>query len=106
TARYQGRRDALEAAASAPKRGRGSKRASVEGAENGGPVARVLATPENAQELYEGAELGSSGPVGLITYMRTDSTRISDQARTEAAAYIGVTMGQNYLRTGQARHRQ
>jgi DNA topoisomerase-1 len=59
-----------------------------------------------AQELYEGAELGSSGPVGLITYMRTDSTRISDQARTEAATYITDTMGARYLRTGQARQRQ
>jgi DNA topoisomerase-1 len=59
-----------------------------------------------AQELYEGAELGSSGPVGLITYMRTDSTRISDQARTEAAAYITESMGAPYLRTGQARQRQ
>src|SRR5205807_1330520 len=34
-----------------------------------------------AQDLYEGVELGSEGPVGLITYMRTDSTRISDTAR-------------------------
>jgi DNA topoisomerase-1 len=59
-----------------------------------------------AQELYEGAELGSSGPVGLITYMRTDSTRISDQARTEAAAYITETLGGTYVRTGQARRRQ
>ena len=41
-----------------------------------------------AQELYEGAELGSSGPVGLITYMRTNSTRISEQARREAVAYV------------------
>jgi DNA topoisomerase-1 len=59
-----------------------------------------------AQELYEGAELGSSGPVGLITYMRTDSTRISDQARTEAAGFITETMGERYLRSGQARQRQ
>ena len=59
-----------------------------------------------AQELYEGLELGSAGPVGLITYMRTDSTRISDQARTEAAAYITESLGAKYLRTGQARQRQ
>ncbi|MGO8686183.1 MAG: type I DNA topoisomerase [Candidatus Dormibacteria bacterium] len=59
-----------------------------------------------AQELYEGAEMGSSGPVGLITYMRTDSTRISEQARAEAAAFITSTMGERYLRTGQARQRQ
>lgn len=59
-----------------------------------------------AQELYEGAELGSSGPVGLITYMRTDSTRISDQARREAVAYVTEKMGERYVRTGQARQRQ
>jgi DNA topoisomerase-1 len=59
-----------------------------------------------AQELYEGAELGSDGPVGLITYMRTDSTRISEQARAEAAKYITETFGTGYLRTGQARQRQ
>ena len=59
-----------------------------------------------AQELYEGAELGSSGPVGLITYMRTDSTRISDQARGEAVAYITENLGERYVRTGQARQRQ
>jgi DNA topoisomerase-1 len=59
-----------------------------------------------AQELYEGAELGSSGPVGLITYMRTDSTRISDQARSEAVAYITENLGERYVRSGQARQRQ
>ena len=59
-----------------------------------------------AQELYEGAELGSSGPVGLITYMRTDSTRISDQARGEAVAYITENLGDRYVRSGQARLRQ
>ena len=41
-----------------------------------------------AQRLYEGVELGDEGPVGLITYMRTDSTRLSDDAVTEARAYI------------------
>ena len=59
-----------------------------------------------AQELYEGVDLGSAGPVGLITYMRTDSTRISEQAREEAAAYIRDAMGDAYRRTGQARQRQ
>ena len=38
-----------------------------------------------AQQLYEGIELGKEGTVGLITYMRTDSTRISEVAQTEAA---------------------
>ncbi|MEG6585869.1 type I DNA topoisomerase [Dendrosporobacter sp. 1207_IL3150] len=50
-----------------------------------------------AQQLYEGLEIGSSGPVGLITYMRTDSTRISEVAQQEARSYIAERFGQNYL---------
>ncbi|MCU1278745.1 MAG: topoisomerase, partial [bacterium] len=50
-----------------------------------------------AQRLYEGLELGSEGAVGLITYMRTDSTRLSDDAVTEARAYIGERFGKEYL---------
>src|ERR1700678_2311403 len=46
-----------------------------------------------AQQLYEGVELGSEGAVGLITYMRTDSTRVSDDAVTEARAFIGGKFG-------------
>jgi DNA topoisomerase-1 len=46
-----------------------------------------------AQRLYEGVELGDEGPAGLITYMRTDSTRISDDAVTEARAYIAERFG-------------
>ena len=42
-----------------------------------------------AQRLYEGVEVGEEGLVGLITYMRTDSTRISDDALGEVRAYIG-----------------
>ena len=46
-----------------------------------------------AQQLYEGIDLGKKeGTVGLITYMRTDSTRISDVAKEEAAGYIKVRM--------------
>ncbi|MGD0833862.1 MAG: type I DNA topoisomerase [Candidatus Dormibacteria bacterium] len=59
-----------------------------------------------AQELYEGVDLGSSGPVGLITYMRTDSTRISDQAREEAARHITASFGKQYVHAGQRRQRQ
>ncbi len=59
-----------------------------------------------AQELYEGVELGSAGPAGLITYMRTNSTRISELARSEAASHITQNYGKEYLRTGQARQRQ
>ena len=50
-----------------------------------------------AQRLYEGLELGDEGAVGLITYMRTDSTRLSDDAVTEARAYIAEQYGKEYL---------
>ena len=50
-----------------------------------------------AQRLYEGIELGKEGSVGLITYMRTDSTRISDDALQEARAYIAVKFGPEFL---------
>ncbi|MEA2696611.1 MAG: topoisomerase, partial [Myxococcales bacterium] len=46
-----------------------------------------------AQRLYEGVEVGEEGLVGLITYMRTDSTRLSDDAVTEVRAYIGEKFG-------------
>ncbi|HEU4636321.1 MAG TPA: type I DNA topoisomerase [Edaphobacter sp.] len=49
-----------------------------------------------AQRLYEGIELGSEGTVGLITYMRTDSTRVSPDAIAEAREYIGK-LGSGYL---------
>lgn len=49
-----------------------------------------------AQSLYEGVELGPGEPVGLITYMRTDSTRIAPEAAHEALAYIGETFGKDY----------
>ena len=50
-----------------------------------------------AQRLYEGVELGEEGPTGLITYMRTDSTRISDDAATAVRQYIVETYGNEYL---------
>ena len=50
-----------------------------------------------AQRLYEGIELGSEGPIGLITYMRTDSTRIADEAITEVREYIGERYGESML---------
>ncbi len=50
-----------------------------------------------AQQLYEGVELGKEGSVGLITYMRTDSTRISDDALAESRQYIGEKFGPEYL---------
>jgi DNA topoisomerase-1 len=50
-----------------------------------------------AQRLYEGVELGEEGLVGLITYMRTDSTRVSDEALREVREYIGSQYGSEYL---------
>jgi DNA topoisomerase-1 len=50
-----------------------------------------------AQRLYEGVELGDEGPTGLITYMRTDSTRISDDALTAVRQHITETYGNEYL---------
>jgi len=50
-----------------------------------------------AQRLYEGVELGEEGSVGLITYMRTDSTRISNEALTEVREYIKTQYGEPYL---------
>src|SRR3982075_3824158 len=50
-----------------------------------------------AQRLYEGVELGEEGLVGLITYMRTDSTRVSPDAVQEVREYIGKEYGQPYL---------
>jgi DNA topoisomerase-1 len=50
-----------------------------------------------AQRLYEGVELGEEGLVGLITYMRTDSTRVSNDALTEVRELIGSQYGPTYL---------
>jgi len=50
-----------------------------------------------AQKLYEGIELGAKGPVGLITYMRTDSTRVNNEALTEVRAFIQKDYGQDLL---------
>jgi len=50
-----------------------------------------------AQRLYEGVEIGAEGSVGLITYMRTDSTRVGDAALGEARQFIGAQYGANYL---------
>ncbi|MBY0551909.1 MAG: type I DNA topoisomerase [Candidatus Obscuribacterales bacterium] len=48
----------------------------------------VKKTMQVAQSLYEGVDLGAQGPSGLITYMRTDSTRVSQQAQDEAKEYV------------------
>ncbi|MDT2677430.1 type I DNA topoisomerase [Enterococcus dongliensis] len=57
---------------------------------------RTRKTMMVAQQLYEGIALGKQGTVGLITYMRTDSTRISDTAKTEAAEFIEKMYGKEY----------
>ena len=54
-------------------------------------------TMKAAQELYEGVEAGELGTVGLITYMRTDSLRISEEARAAGNEYITETYGEKYL---------
>ncbi len=61
---------------------------------------RTRKTMMVAQQLYEGIKLGKGqGTVGLITYMRTDSTRLSDTAKNEAYDYIVDTYGKEYLGT-------
>jgi DNA topoisomerase-1 len=56
----------------------------------------VKKTMQVAQQLYEGIELGDQGPTGLITYMRTDSTRVSQTAQDEAKQYIVDTFKKSY----------
>ncbi|MFC4409228.1 type I DNA topoisomerase [Chungangia koreensis] len=58
---------------------------------------RARKTMMLAQQLYEGIDIGKEGTVGLITYMRTDSTRISDTAKKEASDYIEREYGKEYI---------
>src|SRR5215471_3098348 len=57
----------------------------------------VKKTMQLAQRLYEGIEIGEEGLVGLITYMRTDSTRVADSALEEVRELIGTQFGPGYL---------
>ncbi len=57
----------------------------------------VKKTMSVAQKLYEGKELGGDGPTGLITYMRTDSTRVSPDAIENVRGFIGSEYGDKYL---------
>ena len=68
----------------------------------GFPVKRTMVI---AQRLYEGIELGDEGSVGLITYMRTDSTRVGEAALAEARQFIQVQYGANYLPEKAAHYR-
>ena len=54
-------------------------------------------TMRAAQRLYEGLEIGEEGPVGLITYMRTDSVRVADSAITQAREFINAQFDARYL---------
>ncbi|TQR45786.1 type I DNA topoisomerase [Paenibacillus popilliae] len=58
---------------------------------------RAAKTMSVAQQLYEGVDLGKEGTVGLITYMRTDSTRISQTAQEEAGEFIKGHYGDEYM---------
>ncbi|MFC5712159.1 type I DNA topoisomerase [Thalassorhabdus alkalitolerans] len=61
---------------------------------------RAKKTMMIAQQLYEGIDIGKEGTIGLITYMRTDSTRISDTAKEETKQYIQDTYGKEYIGGG------
>lgn len=54
-------------------------------------------TMQTAQQLYEGVDIGNGGPTGLITYMRTDSTRVSESALSACREFIGRTFGAEAL---------
>ena len=56
-----------------------------------------------AQQLYEGVDIKGSGTVGLITYLRTDSTRVSDEAEISVRDYIGKAYGEEFVAAGESR---
>ncbi|MTD30257.1 type I DNA topoisomerase [Planomicrobium sp. YIM 101495] len=64
---------------------------------------RAKKTMMLAQQLYEGISVGKEGVTGLITYMRTDSTRISDTAKGEAVAFVNETYGEEFVTTATAK---
>ncbi|OEG00390.1 DNA topoisomerase I [Vulcanibacillus modesticaldus] len=61
---------------------------------------RAAKTMSIAQQLYEGIDLGKEGTVGLITYMRTDSTRVSKTAQEEVKGYIIQNYGEEFISKG------
>jgi DNA topoisomerase I len=63
---------------------------------------RAKKTMMIAQQLYEGINLGKEGNVGLITYMRTDSTRIADSAKEEALSFIETMYGKEFIAPSKA----
>ncbi len=62
-------------------------------------------TMQIAQQLYEGIELKGEGHVGLITYMRTDSIRLSDEFKSEAKKYISDNFGDKYVSTIEVKYK-
>ena len=60
------------------------------------PISKTMRI---AQQLYEGVDIKGQGTVGLITYLRTDSTRISEEADAQAHDYINRVYGENYAAT-------
>ncbi len=67
---------------------------------------RAYKTMALAQQLYEGVDIGKEGTVGLITYMRTDSSRISETAQAESVKYIRENFGENYLPNTTRKYKQ
>ena len=56
-----------------------------------------------AQQLYEGIDIKGNGTVGLITYLRTDSTRVSEEAESSVRDFIGKSYGEQFVATGTAK---
>lgn len=67
---------------------------------------RARKTMMLAQQLYEGINTGKEGIVGLITYMRTDSTRISESAKGEAVSFIETMYGKEFVATSKAKAKE
>lgn len=63
----------------------------------------IQKTMRIAQQLYEGVDVKGNGTVGLITYLRTDSTRVSDEAKSAAVDFISQNYGKDYLQEGAAK---
>ena len=66
----------------------------------------IQKTMRVAQQLYEGVDVKGIGTVGLITYLRTDSVRISDEAKAAAASFISENYGDDYLQDGVGRSKK
>ena len=64
------------------------------------PISKTMRI---AQQLYEGVDIKGQGTIGLITYLRTDSIRISDEAQAAAATFIQSAYGDKYLSEGRTR---